>query len=153
MTTEHALLRTILYLHSRLERSLRGGDLPLGLSQYRLLFLVQEGPARSVELAAASGLTKPSVSAQLAQLERSGWIARQALPDDRRAASIRITRAGQQVLARFEADLNRVLAEFLGAAELARADEDVQWLVELWAARRAEAHDRWALRRVPGSTS
>ena len=60
--TDPRLLRIVLYLHHRLERGQKDSQLPLSLSQYRLLNMIRQGPARSVELATASGMTKPSIA-------------------------------------------------------------------------------------------
>lgn len=147
MKPDHVLLRTVLYLHHRLERGLKKGDLALSLPQYRLLFMIQEGPARSVELAAASGLTKPSVGSQIAVMQDAGWVERRELKDDKRAASIRITPAGRKVLANFESALSEVLEEFLGEDAVRKSDRDLRWLFDLWTARRDEAHDQWILRK------
>lgn len=147
MKPDHVLLRTVLYLHHRLERALKKGDLPLSLPQYRLLFMVQEGPARSVELAAASGLTKPSVGSQIAVMQEKGWVERREIEDDKRAASIRITPAGRRIIADFEAGLDGALEEFLGEDAVHRSDRELRWLFDLWTARRDEAHDQWILRK------
>lgn len=150
METGRTLLRTILYLHHRLERGLKERELPLTVTQYRLLYLIQEGPARSVELATASGLTKPSVGAQIALMQEAGWIERREIEEDRRAASIRITRSGRNVVSAFESSLNGVLEEFLGEEAVARADRELGWLRGVWTAARDAAHDQWILRRSKG---
>ena len=148
MKADRVLLKTILYLHHRLERGLKKGELPLTLPQYRLLFMIREGPARSVELAAASGLTKPSVGSQIAVMQEKRWIERRELKDDKRAASIKITRAGRKALLEFESGLNAILEEFLGKQAVRRSDTELRWLFELWTTRRDEAHDRWILRNT-----
>lgn len=150
MQSRRTLLRTILYLHHRLERGLKEQALPLTLTQYRLLYLIQEGPARSVELATASGLTKPSVGAQIASMQEAGWIERREIEEDKRAASIRITRSGRNVVSTFESSLNGVLEEFLGKEAVARADRELSWLRGVWSAARDAAHDQWILRRSAG---
>ena len=149
MTDSH-LLRIVLYLHHRLERVQKNGDLPLSLSQYRLLYMIQQGPARSVELATASGMTKPSIGALVNQLEEGGWIERQEIESDRRAASIRITAAGRKAVGRFEAALQDALEQFLGAEALAKADDELGWFYDLMQTKRSEAHEAWALRKTKG---
>lgn len=144
---DSALLQIILYLHHRLERAQKRDGFALSLSQYRLLYMVREGPARSVELATASGMTKPSVGALVGQLEENGWIERRRLEDDKRAASIRITAAGTRVLSRFEAQMQNVLEDFLGRDNLAEADADLQWLLQVMQEQRQNAHREWQLRK------
>lgn len=147
MKAERILLKTVLYLHHRLERELKRQELPMTLPQYRLLFMIQEGPARSVELAAASGLTKPSVGAQIAAMQEQGWVDRSELQDDKRAASIRITPTGRKALTAFEAGLNKVLKEFLGEDTVTESDENLRWLFDIWTEKRDLAHDQWILRK------
>ncbi len=144
---EHRLLRIVLYLHHRLERALKHGDLPVSRSQYRLLHMIQEGPAQSVELASASGMTKPSIGALVGQLKERGWIERKEVKTDKRAASIQITRAGRQAVATFEAAMQEALEEFLGEDKVAQADEELGWLFDLMQERRDLAHADWRLRK------
>lgn len=145
------LLRIVLYLHHRLERVQKHGDLPLSLSQYRLLYMMQQGPARSVELATASGMTKPSIGALVGQLEEKGWIERREVEADRRAASIRITPAGRRAVAKFQGEMHKELERFLGEDTLTRADEELGWLLDVLQERRSQAHVKWALRKSPTS--
>jgi len=146
--SKHTLLQIVLYLHHRLERAQKRRDLPLTLSQYRLLYLIQRGPALSVELATASGMTKPSVGALVAQLEALGWIERKGLQADRRAAAIEITPTGREAVADFESTMHRELEQFLGKREVAAADAELEWLHDLVRERRNQAHAQWALRRA-----
>ncbi len=145
---ENRLLRIVLYLHHRLERVQRKSDLPVSLSQYRLLYMIQQGPARSVELATASGMTKPSVGALVSQLEERGWIERRELAADKRAASIRITRAGRRAVASFHLSMQEALEQFLGEEVVQRADEELEWLLDVLQERRNQAHVDWALRKT-----
>lgn len=145
--SEHRLLRIVLYLHHRLERAQHREQTGMSLSQYRLLYMIQQGPARSVELAMASGLTKPSIGAMIGQLEERGWVARRADREDRRASSIRITAAGRRSVARFESQLESELQRFLGTDAVSRADAELDWLFEVLQQRRNQAHEDWASRR------
>jgi len=148
---ENRLLRIVLYLHHRLERVQRKGNLPVSLSQYRLLYMIQQGPARSVELATASGMTKPSIGALVSQLEERGWIERRELAADKRAASIRITPAGRKAVTRFEVGMQEALEQFLGEDAVQRADEELEWLLDVLQERRSQAHVDWALRKSVSS--
>ena len=151
MAADKVLLRTILYLHHLLERTLKHNAPPLTLSQYRLLYMIQEGPARSVELATASGMTKPSIGALVNQLEENGWIRREEVKTDKRAASIEITAAGRKIIHAFEDKMQQALASFLGANTLSRADSNLRWLFDNWREKRGKAHDRWILRKTDKS--
>ncbi len=145
---EHPLLRIVLYLHHRLERAQHRERTAMTLNQYRLLYLIQQGPARSVELAMASGLTKPSIGAMIGQLEERGWVARRAVRDDRRASSIRITADGRRAVAGFEATLQEALEQFLGRDAVARADVELDWLFDALQDSRSQAHEVWASRKT-----
>ena len=149
--SEHRLLRIVLYLHHRLERAQHREKTAMSLSQYRLLYMIQQGPARSVELAMASGLTKPSIGAMIGQLEERGWVARRADRADRRASSIRITAAGRRAVGRFEAQLQAELERFLGTDAVSQADAELDWLFDVLQQRRNQAHEDWASRREGSS--
>lgn len=148
MKADKILLRTVLYLHHRLERAVKRGTLPLSLNQYRLLLMIQEGPARSVELATASEMTKPSIGSMVSVFEENGWIDRVEDMEDKRAASIRITPAGRKVVREFEEALQGALQHFLGKDIVGKADTELQWLFDVWNTKRDEAHNQWALRKA-----
>ena len=60
--------------------------------------LADLGPVRLTELASALGLDPSSVSRQVTALERSGWLAREDDPTDRRAARLTLTATGRAVV-------------------------------------------------------
>ena len=128
------LLRTVLYLHHKLERASRTSD--MSISQYRMLNHLKTGPRRAAQLAMESSIRKPSITSLMATLEARGWITRAEDPDDRRALSIEITRSGKESMKKFEAELQLALEEFLGADAVAEADEDIGELYDLWNDRR-----------------
>lgn len=66
---------------------------------YGLLVILQrEGAMRLTDIAASIGVGKPSVSRQIAMLERLGLVQKQADPLDGRAQSISLTPAGTRQL-------------------------------------------------------
>jgi DNA-binding MarR family transcriptional regulator len=56
------------------------------------------GPRRLTDLAAGEGVTQPSMSALVSQLERLGLVRRQSDAQDGRVVRVAITRAGQEHL-------------------------------------------------------
>ena len=68
------------------------------------------GPTRLTDLAAALGLDPSSVSRQVAAVERSGWVAKEPDPDDRRASRLLLTPAGQDVVRRLRSARAEILA-------------------------------------------
>ncbi|HKI74352.1 MAG TPA: MarR family transcriptional regulator [Pseudomonadales bacterium] len=128
------LLRTVLYLHHKLERASRTSE--MSISQYRMLYHLKNGPRRAAQLAIESSIRKPSITSLMATLEGKGWITRAEDPDDRRALSIEITRIGTQAMKKFEAELQLALEEFLGDDAVADADEYMSGLYDLWNERR-----------------
>lgn len=128
------LLRTVLYLHHKLERASRTSE--MSISQYRMLYHLKNGPRRAAQLALESSIRKPSITSLMATLESRGWITRAEDPDDRRALSIEITRTGTQAMKRFESELQLALEEFLGKDAVADADEYMSVLYDLWNDRR-----------------
>ncbi|WP_052207573.1 MarR family winged helix-turn-helix transcriptional regulator [Sinomonas humi] len=59
-----------------------------------LMILLREGPLRVTELAALIGIGKPSVSRQVALLERIGLVLKEDDPADRRAQRVILSPAG-----------------------------------------------------------
>jgi DNA-binding MarR family transcriptional regulator len=75
--------------------------------------LQREGPARLTELAAAEGITQPSMTALVARLAGQGLVERAADPRDRRAVVLGLTPAGAELLARRRAGRTARLAPHL----------------------------------------
>jgi DNA-binding MarR family transcriptional regulator len=107
------------------------------------------GPVRLTALANALGLDPSSVSRQVAGLERSGWVAREEDPDDRRAQRLQLTAAGRRVVATLQreraAALARLTPDWSGhqidelTARLARLNTDLEANRELLDARQETA--------------
>lgn len=135
------LLRTVLYLHHRLERASRTAD--VSISQYRMLYFLAQGPRRAAELATESSIRKPSITSLIATLESKGWISREEDPDDRRALCIRITREGKSAMRGLEQHLQEALVEFLGEDELEDAEAAVAELFELWNEKQRTGFEAW----------
>jgi DNA-binding MarR family transcriptional regulator len=135
------LLRTVLYLHHRLERASRAAD--VSISQYRMLYFLAQGPRRAAELATESSIRKPSITSLIATLEGKGWITREEDPDDRRALCIQITREGKSAMKRLEQHLQSELVEFLGEDEFENAEEAVAELFGVWNDRRKVFLEAW----------
>jgi DNA-binding MarR family transcriptional regulator len=60
--------------------------------------LERRGPHRITDLAAVQGVTQPSMTTLIANLERAGYVERRADPDDRRVARVAVTPAGSAYL-------------------------------------------------------
>jgi DNA-binding MarR family transcriptional regulator len=75
----------------------RGGSDALTLSQYGLLEpLLDQGSARTTELAAAAGITASTATRILDALERNGMIQRGRSDEDRRAVTVCLTGDGRR---------------------------------------------------------
>lgn len=135
------LLRTVLYLHHRLERASRKFE--LSISQYRMLYFLRAGPRRAAELAALSSIRKPSITSLINTLEARGWIHREEDPDDRRAICIQITREGRSAMHKFEAAMQNELDEFLGPDVVADAEDNLAEVFEIWNAKRRARYEEW----------
>ncbi|WP_104116157.1 MarR family winged helix-turn-helix transcriptional regulator [Arthrobacter sp. B1805] len=84
-TTSHSLAKTV---HPEMEPA-----------AYGILTLLQrEGSLRATDIANSIGVGKPSVSRQLAGLERLGLVSRQLDPDDARSQRVVLTPLGKQQL-------------------------------------------------------
>lgn len=85
-TTSHALAKNV---HPEMEPA-----------AYGILTLLQrEGSLRATDIALSIGVGKPSVSRQLAGLERLGLVSRQLDPNDARSQRVLLTALGEQQLA------------------------------------------------------
>ncbi|MDT4904908.1 MAG: hypothetical protein QOH52_2924 [Pseudonocardiales bacterium] len=71
------------------------------------------GPVRLGELAAVLGIDNSTLTPQTQRLERDGLVVRETDPADGRAALVRITRAGRQLLARLHSSRRALLDEQL----------------------------------------
>ena len=133
-----------------------------GLTRARatvIAYLHRGGPMRQRELAEALRVTPRNVTGLLDALGATGFVARSAHPDDRRATLVTLTRHGRAVAEAMETD-ERDLAAFLFTGvdgnELAGFAATLDHVVgrlgsEDFAALRAAATERWpALRRAPG---
>jgi DNA-binding MarR family transcriptional regulator len=94
---------------------------PLGLRPTRVLLLelVARGIDRPGNLADVLDTVPPAVTAMLNELTRLGSLARDADPDDRRRARLRLTPAGDALL-----ELARERWREASATRLARVDRD-----------------------------
>ena len=83
---------------------------------YRLLVhLAEQGPCRATELACHAGVTSPTVSRQLHDLEVLGLIDRLQAADDGRAYLVRLTDEGRRQVAEVRVARTGRLAELLGS--------------------------------------
>ena len=79
---------------------------------------IHQGGSRLTDLAASSGLSKQAVGEVVDDLERLGYVVRDADPADRRAKVIRLTEMGadaHQTALEIFADVERALGERYGA--------------------------------------
>jgi DNA-binding MarR family transcriptional regulator len=77
--------------------------------------LSREGPLRLTALAAAAGISQPSMTELIQRLERQGLATRISDPEDGRAALVTITNAGRALLDDQRRDRRDRLAELLSA--------------------------------------
>jgi DNA-binding MarR family transcriptional regulator len=107
-----------------------------------LVRLQRSGPTRLTELAAAEGVTQPSMSTLVARLVDQGLLSRGGDPQDARVVVLDLTPAGAELLAQRRAEralrLSHALADLPAADALRIAD-----------ALPALAHLADALRRLP----
>lgn len=90
--------------HARVEQEL-GGELAracgLSVSEFDALFYLRLHPDRVLrigDLQAAVDLSQPALSRLVARLQQRGLLCREPVPEDARAATLRLTPAGEEVL-------------------------------------------------------
>jgi len=87
----------------------------LGTGAYPILLRINESaPVRVTDLATHFGVGKPTMSRQVANLERIGLVQRAADPADRRGALVSLSEQGQQEFARVRAVRHEWLQKVLG---------------------------------------
>jgi DNA-binding MarR family transcriptional regulator len=94
-------IRALARMARQLERS--SGD--LNLAHYRILSAVADGDERASRVAARLALGKPTVSAAVESLTKRGLLAREDAAEDRRAATLTLTPAGEAALAAVEVEM------------------------------------------------
>lgn len=98
---------------------------------YALEVLVERGPSRSLALAEALMLDKSTTTRVVDALVRKGYAERLPDPDDARAVSLRVTRAGRKLYAQINSELIEQQIELLrdlGPEARAGATEIIQRL-------------------------
>ncbi|MCV7419481.1 MarR family transcriptional regulator [Mycobacterium yunnanensis] len=75
--------------------------------------LCREGPLRLTTLAAKEGISQPSMTQLITRLERQGFVARIACPEDGRVTLVGITELGQDAVAVRRRSRRERLAELL----------------------------------------
>ena len=85
----------------------------ISLPQYRLLVSASEGPQRASELAAAVGVSRPTLTSLVDGLEQAGLVKRVPVATDRRGIQLELTQAGREATYRAEHALSIRLTTLL----------------------------------------
>ena len=100
-TNRVAAIRALARMARQLERSSED----LNLAHYRVLAAVADGDERASRVAARLALGKPTVSAAVESLTKRGLLSREDAAEDRRAATLSLTPAGEAALAEVEGEM------------------------------------------------
>jgi DNA-binding MarR family transcriptional regulator len=121
------LREPFLLLTDRLyERFAARGHDDFGVAHGAVFQFVDDDGTHVAELARRAQMTKQSMAALVAHLERSGYVERVPDPADRRAQLVRVTARGREVYAvarEFTAEVDEELGKALGAARLRQLRE------------------------------
>jgi DNA-binding MarR family transcriptional regulator len=90
---------------ARMARALERFSGDLNLAHYRVLSAVADGDERASRVADRLALGKPTVSAAVESLCKRGLLSREDAADDRRAATLTLTPAGEAALAVVEEEM------------------------------------------------
>jgi DNA-binding MarR family transcriptional regulator len=85
----------------------------ISLPQYRLLVSVAQGPQRASDLAAAVGVSRPTLTSLVDGLEQAGLVRRIPVATDRRGIQLELTEAGREATCQAEGALSRRLFELM----------------------------------------
>jgi DNA-binding MarR family transcriptional regulator len=126
---------------ARATRVLERASGELSLAHYRVLAAIASGDERASRVANRLAIGKPTVSAAVEALAQRGLLLRSAVDGDQRVAVLRLTREGQALLARVEAEMIRRIDELCARTpDPARLMESLVWLgaaIDDWQAQRA----------------
>ncbi|PRZ42238.1 DNA-binding MarR family transcriptional regulator [Antricoccus suffuscus] len=92
-----------------MSRVLERSSAELNLAHYRVLSAIASGDQRASRVAARLALGRPTVSSAVDALCKRGLIERTGVEGDQRAASLSLTRDGEAMLERVEAEMVRRL--------------------------------------------
>lgn len=81
----------------------------ISLPQYRLLASAAQGPQRASQLAAAVGVSRPTLTSLVDGLEDAGLVKRVPVATDRRGIRLELTEAGREATARADRALTERL--------------------------------------------
>jgi DNA-binding MarR family transcriptional regulator len=81
--------------------------------QARLLCVLAESPRGMAELAREFGVEKAALTGLVDRAERRGLVERRAVPGDRRAVRVTLTRAGQRTGGEFHAEVTAELGQLM----------------------------------------
>jgi len=101
-----------------------------------VIAILDEGPRRITELAAAEGVTQPAMTLVVNRLEERGWVARRPDPTDARAVLAALTPAGRRVIEQMRVEYRALVHEEMASlsdddvAALSRAVEVLDQLIE-----------------------
>lgn len=117
MTDRRSILaaRLVIVLFRAFEQAARHADLTI--PQFRFMLMLRRGPRRASELAASSGIGRPTASALIAEMERRGLIYRRRDEADARAVELRLTEDGERRFARLDEALAGAFETHLPDAE------------------------------------
>jgi DNA-binding MarR family transcriptional regulator len=90
---------------ARMARVLERSTGDLNLAHYRVLSAIADGDERASRVADRLALGKPTVSAAVESLTKRGLLSRADAADDRRAATLSLTPAGEAALAAVEDEM------------------------------------------------
>lgn len=139
MDLEIEAVRALARASSVLERS----SAELSLAHYRVLSEIASGNERASEVAAKLALGRPTVSAAVESLSQRGLVARFDVAGDQRAITLRLTEAGEDLLARAEADMRERIRDLCRRTpDVQRMLESLIWLGAAVDERRAEKRAR-----------
>lgn len=108
----------------------------LTVAQAATLEALRQGPLRLGPLARRLGITPSTLTRNLARLEKDGLVAREADPEDTRAARVRLTGAGERAAAKVETQELEFAEGILAKLGRGRRGDVLQSLGELLVAVR-----------------
>ncbi len=113
------------------------------LSHYRVLSAIAAGDERASRIASKLALGKPAISATVDALCQRGLLSRSAVQGDQRAAALRLSPDGEEVLASMEAAMTEWVGQVCALVpDGDRLIESLVWMGDAIDRMAAEHHGR-----------
>ena len=106
-------------------------ELGISMAQDRMLLYLRHGPRRAGELAVRASITRPTMSALIATLDRQSLVRRASVDADKRGVRLELTRKGLATIERVENRFGAIFDESVSGCDRPRLVEALNELTRV----------------------